>query len=169
MIEGMPLGTVFQGGTLVTVLVAVILAFRFWIQGMPDRGRVKNESVILQAKIEEDLRSEAAIRFREFRLEVHALRNELHAVRGELRESIAKSLRRGDKLNMVLFILRLVMDELHAKEPANKVLAQAKSLLSRVEDEPHEDGNSKALNTAEETVEAAQATVREVRAGEAKK
>ena len=160
------IGAVFQGATFFTVLSG---ALYFWIKGMPDRGRVKNETTAMQAKIEEDLRNEAALRFKEFRQEVHGLRNELMAARAELQHTVTQSLRRADKLNMVLFILRLVMDELHTKEPANKVLAQAHSLLSRVEDEPHEVGNSTTLNHAVDTVEAAQATVREVMAEEAKK
>ncbi len=163
-IGGFRLGIIFQG-----VTIALITALGIWIKYGPDRTRAENESIGLKAKIEEDLRSEAAVRFQEFRDEVHSLRNELGAARAELHQTTAKSVRRGDKLNMVLFILRLVMDELHAKEPANKVLAQARSLLSRVEDEPHVEGNSDALNQAEDTVEAAQATVREVKAEEAKK
>ncbi len=169
MVEGVQLATVFEGATFATVLVAGLLALRYWIQGSPERARVRNEGVGQQAKIDEDLRGEAAERFKEFRVEVHGLRNELQEVRAVLLITTAKSVRRGEKLDMVLFILRLVMDELRAKEPGNKVLAQAATLLERVEDEPHEKGNSKTLNEAENTVEAAQTTVREIKAEEAKK
>jgi hypothetical protein len=161
-------GTPLQGVT--AGLIAAFGALGIWyIRGWPERKRAANETTVITAKIEEELRGEAAQRFREFRAEVHALRNELQQVRGELQQSHAKSMRRGDKLNMVLFILRMVMDELASKEPRNKILAQARTLLSRVEDEPHDKNNSSAVNAAEETVEAAQATVREVRAEEAKK
>lgn len=166
---GLATGTVPQWGAFGSLLALLVLALTAWIKGIPERLRVKNETTSLQATIEEDLRGEAAERFKEFRKEVHDLRNELAAARAELDLAAAKSLRRGDKLNMLLFILRLVMDELSEKEPANKVLAQAKQLLSRVEDEPHQPDNSDALNKAEDTVEAAQATVREVKAGEAKR
>jgi len=165
---GLQLGTVFQG--LLVAIVSALGALGIWyIRGWPDRRRASNETTAMTAKIEEDLRGEAAERFREFRLEVHALRNELQAVRGELQATATKSMRRGDKLNMVLFILRMVMDELAAKEPKNKILAQARTLLSRVEDEPHQEDNSDALNAAEETVDKANATVRQVKADEAKK
>ncbi len=167
MIElfGFPLGSAFQGGTFAVALVAL---GAWWIRGWPDRRRASNETISITAKIEEDLRVEAAERFREFREEVHALRNELAKARAELEQTAAKSLRRGDKLNMLLFILRMVMDELHAKDPTNKILAQARHLLDRVEDEPHRAGGSDVLNKAEDTVDAANATLREVKATEAK-
>jgi hypothetical protein len=156
-------------GTPLQAITAGLVGLGIWyIRGWPERKRATNETIALTAKIEEDLRGEAAERFREFRAEVHALRNELAVVRAELAQSLTKSMRRGDKLNMVLFILRMVMDELHAKEPANKVLAQAKTLLARVEDEPHDPASSDALKAAEHTVEAAQDAVQEVKAAEAK-
>lgn len=166
---GLATGTVPQWGAFGSLFALVVMALVAWIKGIPDRLRVKNETTALTAKIEEDLRGEAAERFRDFRTEVHALRNELAAARAELDQAAAKSMRRADKLNMVLFILRLVMDELASKEPGNKVLAQARLLLSRVEDEPHQTDSSSALQKAENTVDAAQATVREVKAEEAKK
>ena len=160
-------GTLPQWGTFVTLLVAIMGGITVWIKGMPERGRVEIERVSLTARIEEEIRGEAAERFREFRLEVHALRNELHAVRFELQTTAAKSVRRGDKLNMLLFILRMVMDELHSKEPENKTLAQARIMLARVEEEPHQPGASSALHAAEDTVDAAKAAVIEVKAAEA--
>ncbi len=114
------------------------------------------------------LRVDVNERFKEFRVEVHGLRNELQSVNSELRLSVQQSGRREDKLNMLLFILSMVMDELHAKEPTNSTLAQAIGLLKRVEDVPHDPGNSVALNKAEDTVDAAKETVREVKASEAK-
>lgn len=160
-------GTAFQGIT--AALIATLGGLGIWyIRGWPDRRRAETESDVARASIEEVLRGEAAEQFKQFRNEVHELRNELATVQGELRNAITKSTRRGDKLNMLLFILRLVMDELSAQDPKNKVLAQARTLLTRVEDEPHEAGNSAALERAEEAVEATQATVREVKATEAK-
>lgn len=162
------IGTPLQGVTAAMILAFGTVAI-WYIRGWPERKRATNETTALTAKIEEDLRGEAAARFREFREEVHSLRNELAIARAELDRASARSMRRADKLNMLLFILRLVMDELASKEPQNKVLAQARLLLSRVEDEPHQPDNSDALNKAEETVDAAKATVRQVKADEAKK
>ncbi len=180
MLESITTAPVLEGAASATVIIAIIGAFVWWIKGMAERGRVKNEGTIIQAKIEaearalqgkieETFRGEAATRFREFREEVHGLRNDVARLEANLHNATAQSGRRGDKLNMVLFILRLVMDELATRDPTNKILAQARALLARVEDEPHEKGNSTALNQAEDTVEAAQATVREVKAEEAKK
>lgn len=168
MFETFPVGSVFQGATFVTVILALVGALGYWIKGLPERGRVKNEASILTAKIEEDMRGEAAVRFREFREEVHALRNELQRVEGKLHTSMVESVRRSDKLNMVLFILRMVMDELHVKDPESRILDQARTLLGRLENEPHQKDNSAALNAAEDTVDAANSAVREVKAVEAK-
>lgn len=171
------LGTPFQGIT--AALIAAIGALGIWyIRGWPERRRADNESVALKArleieaeehkaKIEKEARDEAATKFREFRLEVHGLRNEVAALQGELRAATNKSMRRGDKMDMLRFILGMVLDELHAKDSSNKVLAQARLLLTRVEDEPHDPANSETLNRAEDTVVAAKATVREVMANEA--
>jgi hypothetical protein len=62
----------------------------------------------------------------------------------------------------------MVLDELAAKDPGNKVLTQAKKLLTNVEMEPHQVDESDALRAAEDTVEAANATVRQVKADEAR-
>ncbi len=179
MLEGLPTG-ILEAAPITVLLILIAGTLGWWIKGMAERGRVKNEGVIIQAeieakaraiqgKIEEAFRGEAATRFQEFREEVHGLRNDVARLEANLYNATTQSGRRGDKLNMVLFILRLVMDELATRDPTNKILAQARQLLTRVEDEPHEKGNSTALNQAEDTVEAAQATVREVKAEEAKK
>lgn len=165
-IQSLGIGTLPQWLMLASIMAGIIIVY---IRTGPARGRVKIEADTLAAKIEEDLRGEAAVRFREFRDEVHGLRHELQLAQNELRKSVTQSVRRGDKLNMVLFILRMVMDELHAKDPKNKTLAQARTLLERVEDEPHQAGGSAALNKAEDTVDEANATVREIKAQEAKK
>jgi hypothetical protein len=125
----------FQTATFYTFLLALAGCLGYWIKGMPERARVKNEETTLTAKIEEDLRSEAAIRFQEFRNEVHELRNELTVLQADLNRTSVTSERRGTKVNMVLFILNLVMDELHRKDPTNPILDQARVLLKQVEPE----------------------------------
>lgn len=164
MIElfGFQLGTVFQGGTLAAMLAMLAIVARAYIIGIPDRRRAENEGRVIDNE-------EAAVRFKEFRVEVHALRNELAVVRAELHKAQNQSARRGDMLNMLRFILQMVIDELASKEPANKVLAQARSLLSRVEDEPHRLDNSDTLTAAEDAHDATGETVRQVKAEEAKK
>lgn len=164
---GFQLGTVFQGAlvAIVTVLGAIIVSL---VRGWPDRRRASNETMTLTAKIEEEMRGEAAVRFQEFRTEVHMLRNELASVKQELTLTAAKSLRRNDKLNMLLFILRLVMDELHAKDPKNATLAQARRLLGGIENDARDEDNSATLNAALDTEDAAHNTVQQVKADEAK-
>lgn len=162
-------GTLPQWGTFASLLGIFSLALTAWIKGIPERLRVQNEREAQDTKAASDIRDEYAIAYKETRLEVHALRNELARVRAELLESQARSTRRGDKMNMLRFILEMVLTELQAKEPANKVLEQARKLLARVEDEPHQTNASEALSAAEDTVDAARATVRKVKADEAKK
>ncbi len=154
---------------LVTLILGGVVAY---IKTTPERGRVGIEArrvaAELTADIENKLRVDVNERFKEFRVEVHGLRNELQAVNGELRTAIKESGRREDKLNMLLFILSMVMDELHAKEPENSTLAQAITLLKRVEDTPHQPGASASMNKAEDAVEATNASLREIKASEAK-
>lgn len=161
-------GTVPQWGAFGSLFALLVMALVAWIKGIPERLRVRNEREAQDTRAATEIRDEYALRYKETRIEVHGLRNELQAVRAELAQSQTKSMRRGDKLNMLLFILRMVMDELASKEPGNKILAQARSLLSRVDDEPHAIGNSSALDAAENTVDAAKEAVQEVRAAEAK-
>lgn len=124
-----------QWGSFASLFGLFILALTTWIKGIPDRLRVKNETVALQAKIEEDLRGEAAHRFQEFRDEVHGLRNELQVMSSRLSKSETTSRRRADKLSMMLFILQLLMTELRRIDPDSPVLKQAEGLLNRIETE----------------------------------
>ncbi len=168
MLEGIPTGTVFQGATLFTVIAAALTALGIWIRHGPERGRVRNESLTVQAKIEEDLRSDAAQRFAEFRKEVHGLRNELAKHIADLTLSEASRRRGSDKLSMMGFILQLVMTELRRLDPDSPTLDQAERLLESLlaEDAPEID-KSKALKKAERTVTSAQDTVDEVKHSEA--
>lgn len=134
-------------------------ALTWWIKGMPERKRAENEEKIIDNET-------VAQRLTEFRLEVHSLRNELAVVRAELHKAQTESSRRGDKINMLRFIVTMLVDEFSVHDPSNRVLAQAKGLLNRIEDEPGRLDNSDALAAAEETVDKAQATVRQVKAKE---
>lgn len=156
---GLPFGTVFQAGTLAVAVASFFTAVGIWIRYGPDRKRAANEEKIIDNE-------SIAARLKEFRVEVHGLRNELQAIQGQLHTAQNQSARRGDKLNMLLFILKMVMDELSARDPDNMVLRQARSLLARVEEEPEPQGRSNALKAAEETVEAARTAVNEVKRSE---
>lgn len=151
MIElfGIPLGTAFQGGTLLT---ALLIALGLWIKGMPERRRAANEEKVID-------NNEAARQFREWRAEVHAYKNEVMVLRAELQKSNAQRARNRDRFNMVLFILRLVMAELRRIDPASAVIKQADALLEQVTEQEEEDDKSSTVRAAEHTVEAAQETL----------
>ncbi len=168
MLNSVATGTLPQWGAFLALLTIIAGGIKVWINGMPERARVTIEAATVAAGIEDKLRIDTNERLKEFRMEVHGLRNELHAVNGELRTAIKESTRREDKLNMLLFILSMVMDELHAKDQDNVTLAQAVTLLKRVENTPHQPGASASMNKAEDAVEATAASLREVRASEAK-
>jgi hypothetical protein len=168
MIWTLTTGSVPQWGAFGSLLIILGLTLRVWVKGIPERLRVKNEATSLHAKIEEDLRGEAAKRFKEFREEVHGLRNDVMSLSGRLTKSESTSKRRADKLSMMALILRLVMGELRRIDPDSEVLKQAEILMAQVLNETPEDEKSTTLKTAEHAVEAAQDTVIEVKASEAK-
>ncbi len=166
---GMPLGTLPQWGAFLSLLTLIAGCITVYIKGIPERLRVTNEGVALKAKIEEDLRGEAAMRFKEFRTEVHSLRNELAKYVTELTISEASRRRGSDKLSMMAFVLKLVMGELRRLDPKSQIVDQAEKLLEGIlEDDPPEADKSKALKQAEFTVSAAHDTVDEVKHAEAK-
>lgn len=166
--DGLRLGSAFQGATFITALVALIGALGYWIKGMPERARVKHEGTEIAAKIEEDIRREAAGWGREFRKEVHSLRNDLQIMNSKLHLATMESARRADKLDMMLFILTMVMDELQTKESNSAVLTRSRILLQRIEEKARDKDHSPALNAAEDTVGAANLAARQVKASEAK-
>lgn len=158
MIElfGFELGTVFQGGTLAAMLATLAIVARAYVIGMPDRERVKNEGRVID-------NAEVALRFKEWRAEVHGMKNELAVVKAELHQSNAQRARNRDRFNMVLFILRLVMAELRRLDPDSAVIKQADGLLKQVTDQ-EEDGD--AVSAAETTVAAAKTTLAKVKEGD---
>jgi hypothetical protein len=163
---GFPLGTVFQGGTLAALLILLAGVATVFIRGIPDRLRVQNEGRSADVKAETALRDEYAERYRETRKEVHGLRNELSAALADLYQSNNMRTRTRDRFNMVLFILRLVMDDLRHRDPESPLLRQAEGLLQQVMEDVDDPTKSTALNAAEHTVAAAKATCEEVKHSE---
>ena len=92
-------------------------------------------------------------------MEVHGYRNDLQDITFRLAQSEAQSKRRGDKITMMVFVLRLVMAELRRIEPNNHVMGQAELLLGQIMDDS-DPNKSDALNTAEHAVADAKQTVR---------
>lgn len=156
MIEafGIPLGTVFQGGTFGAALIVLAVVARTYILGIPERARVRNEAKVID-------NAEVAMRFKEWRAEVHAMKNELAVVKAELHSSNAQRARNRDRFNMVLFILRLVMTELRRLDPQSAVIRQADALLAQVTEE--EESPEDAVSAAKATVASAEVTLEEVK------
>lgn len=167
MIEafGYPLGTVFQGGTLVAMLTLLAIVGRAWIVGIPERLRVANEGKVNAA-------AELTERYKAWRVEVHELRNSLQAVAGEqarctkaLAEAHADNrLLHGEK-NTMLFVIRQLIRDLERAAPDSIILEQAKVTLEQM-GHGIDAGKSPSLAAAEHTVEAAEAAVEEVKQAE---
>ena len=154
---GIPLGTPFQGGTLVVALLAAGLIIRTYITGMPARGRVKNE-----AKVIAD--AELAARYKAWREEVHELRNELAKAQAEITASHDWRTQNSARFDQVLFILKLVTTELLRVRPKSEVVKQANDLLGQVTGEDESAPSTMTVAAAKATVVAAKDTL-----GEAKK
>ena len=168
MIEvlGIPLGTAFQGGTLFAIIVAAFTALGIWIKHGPDRTRAKNEGDQIEVDAAEVIRTDYAQQVKEFRAEVHKYRNELHAVQGELNKSLRLSSQRNDRINNMMFIIRLLISELKRLDPDSIVVKQAEAMLIQMD--RTDGGKSSALDAAEHTLDAAQATVAVVKKAESK-
>ncbi len=169
MLSALPPGTVPQWATFAALLTIIMGAVTVYIRGIPARMLARNDGDKIKIDEAEKIRTDYSEQIKEFRLEVHGYRNELHVVSARLATSEATSMRRGDKLSMMAFVVRLVLDELRRLNPHNQVIEQAETLLDQLErPDPPLSGKSPALGAAEHTVDAAKEAVREVRATEAK-
>lgn len=155
MIEwaGIQFGTVFQGGTLAAL---VLLLGVWWVRGMPDRGRVRNEAKVIADE-------ELARRYKEWRAEVHELKNQLAIVLAEQRKcnqalSAALALNRP-----VLFLIRLLIREVKRLDPTSPIIDQAETTLEHLGQAIDDPNKSDVLNAAEQAVEAAEQTVEEAK------
>ncbi len=174
MIHQMALGTLPQWGAFLSLLAILMGGVTVYIRGIPDRLRVRNEARQIEIDEAELIRSDYAQQIVEFRKEVHGYRNELHAValrqnstEKALTEAQRISRQRSDRINNMMFVLRLVMSELRRLDPSSVILKQAEAMLGSMgEDDPLK---SPTLNAAEHAVEAAETTVAEVKSAEAKK
>lgn len=167
MIElfGLQLGTVFQGGTLLTLL---LLLGVWWVRGIPDRGRVKNEGKVIDNAEAEKIRTDYAAQIKDFRAEVHGYRNELAAIAARLTASESVSRQRSDRINNMMFIIRLLISELRRLDPTSIIVKQAEAMLQQMEPETSRTNDALsvaegAVADAEQTVVSATATVDEIK------
>lgn len=167
MIEfaGMQLGTVFQGGTLLALL-AVLGAW--YIRGMPDRARVRNEGMVIT-------NAETARQYSEWRKEIHDLKNEVMVLAGKQVECIkalveAHGINRHNEAQMssMVFLIGVLIKEMDRVSPHNVVAQQAKITLEHFGHAILDPDKSTALAAAEETVKVAKTAVEEVKHAEEK-
>jgi hypothetical protein len=156
---GVPLNLILQGGILSTLLILVAGIITVWIKGMPERMRVALEHRAIAA-------TEAAQRFKEWRNEVHALKNELAIVAAKqagcdkaLSEAHAINRANKGQTNTMLFIIRLLISELKRLDPQSIIVRQAEETLAHMQGSMIDPAKSQALNTAEGAVQDAKQTL----------
>ncbi len=160
MLEGMQLATIFEGATFATVLVVGLMALRYWIQGSPERARVRNERKSIDM-IDMDKRlADYADQVKDFRNEVHGLRNDLQLALAELLTSDKLSDQRSNWINDMLFIIELLIAELERLDPKSAIVKQAKMMLRRIKEQGNDPSKTEAMNIAETAVRDAKQTVR---------
>lgn len=142
---GLPLGTPFQGGTLVVVLAIFGLVVRVWIVGIPERLRAGNEVKVAAA-------AELAARFKAWRKEVHDLKNELMVVAGA-QAKCNKALSSSTTLNeQLMFLIELMIAELEILDPKSKTVARARTMFKRISTTLGDPKKSDTLNAADMAV-----------------
>lgn len=151
MIElfGFPLGTLFQGGTLLT---AIMIAVGLYIRGMPDRARAKNEG-----RVNDD--ADEAMKRRERREEIHAIKNELGKAVAQVAECNRIATAATTLNEQMLFLFELLLSELEHSDPASKIVQRARLMFNRISTDLKDPSKSDALNTAENAVQDARQTL----------
>ncbi len=129
---GLPPGTIPQWGAFLSLLGILMGAVTVYIRGIPERLRARNEADKIKIDAAEKIRTDYAAQIREFRAEVHGYRNDLQVITARLATSEATSRHRADKLRMMAFIVRLVLEELRSINPKNRVIGQAEDLLDEL-------------------------------------
>lgn len=163
---GMQLGTVFQGGTMVAMMMLLGIVGRAWIVGIPERLRAANEGKMTAA-------AELSERYKAWRVEVHGLKNDLGVVAAKQREcdkALAEAhivnRHHESQMSTMLFLIRLLLRELERLAPNSIIVQQAKITLEQLGHEPFSADKSTALAAAEHTVEVAKVAVKEVKQAE---
>lgn len=132
VLQALGTGTLPQWGTFITILTIFVGMVTVFIRGIPERLRAKTED-------RRSLHQECMEQLKEVRAEVHECQREIGKLEARLRVAEALSQRRGHHISNMLFIIRLLMNELRRLDPNSNLLAQAESLLALLE---HEDMQS---------------------------
>lgn len=155
-------------GNVITWTLIFAVAVMWWIRGIPDRTRARNEGRVIDHARDER-------QYREWRAEVHGYKNEVMGLRGELAASdkklaemerllahtLSTSSVRKEQMNSMMSLIELLIAELERIDEDSIIVPQAKVLLKQMRDaaartvEPLKMGDptkSDALNTAEGAV-----------------
>lgn len=137
------LGTPFQGATLLTVIGIAIV---WWIRGMPDRHRAKNEGQMHDDADDEKRRRER--------------RQEIHDIKGELAKAVAELVRCNQlataanaRNEQLMFLYELLLSEAEAHDPTSKIVQRARLSFNRISTDLKDPNKSDARNTVELAVE----------------
>lgn len=151
MIElfGFELGTPFQGGMLLTMILALGV---WWIRGMPDRTRAKNEGKVIDD-------ADDALKRREWREEIHAVKNEMAKVVAALVACNRIATAAVTLNEQMMFLYELLLSEQEHTDPESKIVQRARLMFDRISTDLKDPRKSAALHTAETAVEDAKQTL----------
>lgn len=152
-------------------------------------AKVAAAAAIAEAKLAED--KDTTDRFREFRAEVHALKNEIMVLIAKqeksdlkqaelekmLNHALSHSSMRQGQISMLTSLVELLVSEIERLDPDSIIMKQAKMMLKQIKEAstPGDGWKSDALNNAEtadhdaeQTRRSTKAAVDDVKASEAK-
>ncbi len=168
------LSTLFDGATFATVLVVAFMALRSWIQGLSDRGRVRNETKVLDMAEMDKRLADYDQQVKDFREEVHGLRQDLQKALAEQLTSDKLSDQRSNWINDMMFIIELLISELERIDSKSQIVKQARTMLKRIKEQGTDPSKSEVHNAAEiaardarQSARSAEHTVIEIAADEA--
>lgn len=139
---GIQLGTPFQGGTLLAVL---LIAGVWYIRGMPDRTRAKNEGQVIND-------ADDALKRKEWRAEIHTIKNELAVSAAELVKCNQLATAATARSEQLMFLYELLLSEAEAHDPTSKIVQRARLSFNRISTDLKDPSKSDVLNTAETAV-----------------
>lgn len=171
-------GTLPQWITSAGVLTLLAGLATAYIRGWPERRRAKNEAKVIDHTEAETIRAEYQTLNKQARDDIHALRGELAAVNAAqvkcdkaLTDAQADTRLYKEDMGTLLFLIRLLVSEVKRLDanPHNIIIEQAEMTVDELARKRGValDTVSTVVAKAEHTVEAAQETLAEAKAGDA--
>lgn len=154
MIElfGLQLGTLFQGGTMAALVVLLGIVLRAWVVGMPARKKVDSDAQITSG-------AQLAERYKEWRKEIHDIKNDLAVSAAELTKCNKLALAANATNEQLMFLMELMISEMEMHDASSKIVQRARLMFNRINKDLKDPNKSDALNTAEIAVEDAKQTL----------